>query len=79
MITEARDSLFWRSVTYGFCAFFATFPFINFSGFLYFGTATRAVTLTASCGHAGPTGKSNAARSRGKSATRSTTFVESAG
>ncbi len=46
MITEARDSLFWRSVTYGFCAFFATFPFINFSGFLYFGTATRAVTLT---------------------------------
>lgn len=42
-----QKSAFWKGVEYACYIFVATFPFINFAGFLYSGTSTRSVSLIA--------------------------------
>lgn len=45
MLIETRKSTFWTTVEYLFCVFFATFPFIHYTPFLYSGTSTRSLNL----------------------------------
>ena len=45
MIIEESKSVFWKVIEYSFCCFIILFPFLNYSGFLYSGTSTRAVNL----------------------------------
>src|SRR3989338_9771768 len=53
MLTETRNSSFWKSVEYLFYAFFVVFPFINYSSFLYGGSSTRALNLVIFAGFLG--------------------------
>ncbi len=45
MITDAKRSVFWKSVEYLFYLFFISFPFIHYGSFLYSGTSTRSLNL----------------------------------
>lgn len=45
MNTIKNRSLFWQIIEYTSYGFVALFPFINYSGFLYAGSSTRAVNL----------------------------------
>jgi tetratricopeptide (TPR) repeat protein len=45
MIVDTRHSLFWKAVEYAFYLFFMLFPFVNYSTYLYGGTATRSLNL----------------------------------
>ncbi len=45
MLVDTRGSLFWKVIEYSFYFFFITFPFINYSSFLYSGTSTRSLNL----------------------------------
>src|SRR3990167_8090058 len=53
MLSETRNSLFWKSVEYLFYAFFVAFPFINYSSFLYGGSSTRSLNLVIFAGFLG--------------------------
>ena len=45
MVADTRNSLFWKISEYLFYAFFILFPFVNYGGFLYTGTSTRALNV----------------------------------
>ncbi len=45
MLTDTKNSIFWKCTEYLFCLFFILFPFLNYSSFLYGGTATRSLNL----------------------------------
>ena len=45
MLADTKNSVFWKSTYYLFLLFFITFPFANYSGFLYSGTSTRSLNL----------------------------------
>ncbi len=45
MITDTSGSVFWKGIEYLFYFFFVTFPFINYTSFLYGGTSTRSLNL----------------------------------
>ena len=45
MTVDTKNSVFWKSTYYLFLLFFVTFPFANYSGFLYSGTSTRSLNL----------------------------------
>ena len=53
MLPETWNSLFWKSVEYLFYAFFVVFPFVNYSSFLYGGSATRSLNLVTFAGFLG--------------------------
>src|SRR3989344_334410 len=45
MTVDTKNSVFWKSTYYLLLLFFLTFPFANYSGFLYSGTSTRSLNL----------------------------------
>lgn len=45
MNTYTNDSAFWKTVGLLFCGFFVVFPFINYTTYLYGGSATRSLNL----------------------------------
>ncbi|MDB5244794.1 MAG: hypothetical protein JWN18_664 [Parcubacteria group bacterium] len=45
MQIDLKNSTFWKTMEYLFYLFFVTFPFINYSSFLYGGTSTRSLNL----------------------------------
>jgi O-antigen ligase len=45
MLVDAKGSLFWKGVEYCFYIFFALFPFLNYTSFLYSGTSARSLNL----------------------------------
>lgn len=47
MIIDDLRNWFWKTTEYLIYAFFITFPFLSYSGFLYFGSTTRSVNLIA--------------------------------
>jgi len=47
MSKDIKDSSFWKNIEYLFCGFFVAFPFLNYTTYLYGGSATRSINLIA--------------------------------